>query len=131
MIHEYKRKAQGISVEKIHPYAISNIQTPAVELSRQIIGLLTWAESKEIEAEVFWPLFALSLVLTETKVSPPLSSILRVLNGDFDNTWSFIQLTARLQAALYSLPHAQADDQSMARKQSKFYQQAVRMFVRA
>ena len=103
IIHEHKRKAQGIVEHKIHPYSVTNVQTPAAELNRQISALEVWATSKTVAPEVLWPLFALSLALAEMNTPPSLTLVLRVLNGDFDNTWTFIQLIARIQATLYSL----------------------------
>ena len=103
VIHEYKRKAQGISVHEINGYSSTNVRVPATELDQQVRALTHWASSKSIEAELFWQLFALSLVLADLNTPPSVILVLRVLNGDFDNTWAFIQLTARIQAVLYSL----------------------------
>jgi hypothetical protein len=102
-VKEYRRKAQGISPQDISTYSAVDVQVPAKELEGQVGALLKWAESKNIEPPLLWSLFALSIVLAEVNTPPSLPLILRVLNGDFDNTWAFIQLTARLQATMYSL----------------------------
>jgi hypothetical protein len=102
-VKEYRRKAQGIFPQEISPYSATDVHVPARELEEQLGAVLKWAESKELGPSLLWSLFALSLVLAELNTPPPLPLILRVLNGDFDNTWAFMQLTARLQAAMYSL----------------------------
>jgi hypothetical protein len=101
--HEYRRKAQGIAVQEVAPYSTTNIPVPAADIERQLSTLSEWAASKAATPEFMWPLFALSLVLTELNTPPPILLVLRVLNNDFDNTWAFVHLMARLQAALYSL----------------------------
>lgn len=103
VINEYKRRSQGITVEQIIPDPVSQMQTIAVEFHDQVKTLMTWASSKAVGAEIAWPLFALSLVLADMNTPPLLSLAMRVLNGDFDNTWTFVHLTARVQAALYSV----------------------------
>jgi hypothetical protein len=102
-VREYRRKAQGISPQDINPYSATNVQVPTRELEVQIGALLEWGKSKDISSPLLWSLFALSLVVAELNTPPPLALISRVLNGDFDNTWAFVQLSARIQAALYSL----------------------------
>ncbi|KAJ4378108.1 hypothetical protein N0V83_000940 [Neocucurbitaria cava] len=102
-IHEYKRKAQGISMQEINTCESTNVRVPAVDLHQQVSALTEWASLKAIGPDLLWPLFALSLVLADLNTPPPVLLALRVLNGDFDNTWAFIQLTARVQAVLYSL----------------------------
>lgn len=102
-VHEHKRKAQGIAVQEISPYSPADVQVPVTDIEKQISGLTTWAKSKGVGSELVWPLFALSIVLTDVNTPPPIPLVLRVLNSDFDNTWAFIQLTARVQAVLYSL----------------------------
>lgn len=103
VIHEYRRKAQGVAAQEIIPYSAADIQAPAVEIERQVTALKLWAARKTADLQLIWPLFALSLVLADLNTPPAIALVLRVLNGDFDNTWAFIQLTARLQAAMYSL----------------------------
>ncbi|KAF1842175.1 uncharacterized protein K460DRAFT_409593 [Cucurbitaria berberidis CBS 394.84] len=103
VVHEYKRKAQGISVHEIKMYCTSNMQVLAVDLEQQVSALAKWASSKAVEANLLWPLFSLSLVLADLNTAPSVALVLRVLNGEFDNTWAFIQLMARIQAVLYSL----------------------------
>ncbi|KAF2852244.1 hypothetical protein T440DRAFT_446812 [Plenodomus tracheiphilus IPT5] len=103
VIHEYKRKSQGVSAQEIQTDTMTETETAATDMEQQISGLTLWAAGKGLEAGLLWPLFGLSLVLVELKTPPTIALVLRVLNADFDNTWTFIQLTARLQAAMYSL----------------------------
>jgi hypothetical protein len=102
-VQEYKRKAQGISPQNISTFSASAIQIPARDLEAQIAAVLKWSESKDTSPRLLWSLFALSIVLAEVNVPPPTALVLHVLNADFDNTWAYIQLSARLQATLYSL----------------------------
>jgi hypothetical protein len=102
-VQEYKRKAQGISPQQISTYSASNIQVPARDLEAQIAAVLKWSESKDTSPHLIWSLFALSIVLAEVNIPPAPPLVMRVLNADFDNTWAYIQLSARLQAVLYSL----------------------------
>jgi hypothetical protein len=102
-VHEYRRKAQGIAVQEVAPYSATNMPVPAADMERQVSALADWATSRAVNPELIWPLFALSLVLTELNTPPSIPLVLRVLNNDFDNTWAFVHLMARLQGALYSL----------------------------
>jgi hypothetical protein len=102
-VQEFKRKAQGISPQQISTYSAPDIQTPAKDLEAQLSAVLKWSESKDISPSLLWALFALSIVLAEVNIPPPLALVMRVLNGDFDNTWAFVQFMARLQATAYSL----------------------------
>ncbi|KAH9877166.1 hypothetical protein IAQ61_002529 [Plenodomus lingam] len=103
LVHEYRRKSQGVSSQEIQPLSKAETVSATVHLEQQISGLILWANSKRIEPELLWPLFGLSLVLSDLNTAPAISLVLRVLNADFDNTWAFVQLTARIQAAMYSL----------------------------
>jgi hypothetical protein len=102
-VQEYRRKAQGISPQEVSTYSAATLQTPAKELEVRIGASVKWAESKGISLPLLWSLFALSLVLAELNTPPPIPLAMRVLNGEFDNTWASVQLTARLHAAVYSL----------------------------
>jgi hypothetical protein len=102
-VQEYRRKAQGIFPQEIIPYSAVDVELTAKELQERIGAVLKWAESKDISPPLIWSLFALSLVVAELNTPPPLPLISRVLNGEFDNTWAFVQLSARIQAALCSL----------------------------
>lgn len=99
-VHEYRRKAQGISVQEL---ALKSPDASVADMMAHINGVSRWAADKKIGAGLKWPLFALSIVLLDSKTAPSISLVLRMLNGDFDNSWEFIHLTARLQAVLYSL----------------------------
>ncbi|KAH7401693.1 XPG domain containing-domain-containing protein [Pyrenochaeta sp. MPI-SDFR-AT-0127] len=103
VVHEYKRKAQGIFVHEVSTYSTTEVRALATQLDQQFSILMNWASSKAVEAQLLWPLFALSLVLADMNTPPSVNSVLRILNGDFDNTWAFIHLLARIQAMLYSL----------------------------
>ncbi|KAJ4994017.1 hypothetical protein SVAN01_00494 [Stagonosporopsis vannaccii] len=99
-IHEYRRKAQGISVQEL------NLQTAdfsSSDMLAHIGGVSKWAADRDLTPGMMWPLFALSIVLLDSKTTPPIPAVLHMLNGEFDNSWEFIHLTARLQAVLYSL----------------------------
>jgi hypothetical protein len=99
-VHEYRRKAQGISVQELPVQAIN---APATDMMAHISGVSKWASDRNLSRALMWPLFALSIVILDSKTTPSVPVVLRVLNGDFDNSWEFIHLTARLQAVLYSL----------------------------
>lgn len=99
-VHEYRRKAQGISVQELP------LQAPdkaATDMLAHINGVSKWASDRSLAPGLMWPLFALSIVLLDSKTTPSIPVVLHVLNGDFDNSWEFIHLTARLQAVIYSL----------------------------
>ncbi|KAF2026166.1 hypothetical protein EK21DRAFT_74713 [Setomelanomma holmii] len=102
-IQEYRRKAQGISPQTINTYSATDLGTPAKEVEFQLSALFIWAEPKNLTTELLWMLFAVSFVLSELNTPPAIPLLSRVLNGDFDNTWVFIQLAARIHAAMYSL----------------------------
>lgn len=100
VVHEYRRKAQGISVQELR---MSATHVSIADMMAHISGVSKWASDRNISRALMWPLFALSIVLLDSKTIPSVPIVLRVLNGDFDNSWEFIHLTARLQAVLYSL----------------------------
>jgi hypothetical protein len=102
-VREYRRKAQGISPQDIKPFSATDMDAPAKEWEERVGAVLKWGEAKNISRPLLWSLLALSLVVGELNTPPSLALISRVLNGDFDNTWGFVQLAARMQAALYSL----------------------------
>lgn len=102
-ISEYRRKAQHITSEEITSLSALGVQMQAKELEGRISGLMNWSKSKDLSPSLLWSLFALSLVLAELNTPPTITLVSRVLNGDYDNTWAYIQFTARLQAAMYSL----------------------------
>lgn len=99
-VHEYRRKAQGIFVQEL---PMSATKVSAVDMMAHISGVAKWASDRNLSRALMWPLFALSIVLLDSKTTPSILVVLHVLNGDFDNSWEFIHLTARLQAVLYSL----------------------------
>lgn len=99
-IHEYRRKAQGISV---HEMALHTLDISTSDMLAHINGVSKWAADKSVTPRLMWPLFALSIVLLDSKAAPSVPVVLHVLNGEFNSSWEFIHLTARLQAVLYSL----------------------------
>ncbi|KAI4626113.1 uncharacterized protein J4E87_004613 [Alternaria ethzedia] len=103
VVQEYRRKAQGISVQEVPIYPRCFDQSPVDDLESQMRSLRSWGEEKSVSSALLWSLFGLSLVLTELNTPPPIPLVQRVLNCDFDNSWAFVHLTARLHAALYSL----------------------------
>jgi len=103
VVQEYRRKAQGVSVQEIPIYPRHFDQSPVDDLESQMRSLRSWGEEKSVSSHLLWSLFGLSLVLTELNTPPPIPLVQRVLNCDFDNSWAFVHLTARLHAALYSL----------------------------
>lgn len=102
-VREYRRKAQGIFVQEISTSKEESVQPSLDQIYTQISTLVTWGSTKGLEPELLWALFAFSLVVSELNTQPSILLIVRVLNGDFDNTWDFVHLAARLQATLYSL----------------------------
>ncbi|KAF2828705.1 hypothetical protein CC86DRAFT_444823 [Ophiobolus disseminans] len=102
-VQEYRRKAQGISPQEISTYSANSIQVPVKELELRIGALMKWAESRNMSQPLLWSLIALSMILAELNTPPSVPLMIRVLNGEFDNSWAFVQLTARLHAAIYSL----------------------------
>jgi hypothetical protein len=102
-VREYRRKAQDISPQDLNPLSTAELQAMAKEWEERIGAVTRWGESKDISSSLLWSLLALSLVVAELNTPPPLALVARVINGDFDNTWDFVQLSARIQAALYSL----------------------------
>lgn len=99
-IHEYRRKAQGISVQEL-PCHTTDVSTS--DMLAHINGVSKWATDRNMPPLMMWPLFALSIVLLDSKTTPSVPVVLHMLNGDFDNSWDFVHLSARLQAVLYSL----------------------------
>lgn len=102
-IHEYRRKAQSILPHDISTLTAASMQTLVDDTRDRVTASVHWAESKEIGAQLLWPLFALSFVLSELNTPPAIPLVMKVLNSDFDNTWEYIQLAARFHAAIYSL----------------------------
>jgi hypothetical protein len=102
-VQEYRRKAHRISSHDISLSLTTDIATLLEQTESQVSALLKWAALKAINSTLLWSLFAVSLVLAELNTAPSPQLVARVLNADFDNTWTFVQLSARIQSALYSL----------------------------
>ena len=82
-VHEYRRKAQGISVQELP------LQAPdkaATDMLAHINGVSKWASDRSLAPGLMWPLFALSIVLLDSKTTPSIPVVLHVLNGDFDSS---------------------------------------------
>ncbi|KAF2687263.1 hypothetical protein K458DRAFT_295682 [Lentithecium fluviatile CBS 122367] len=103
VLHEYKRKAQGIAMHEVKLHSPKELSLSAEALSRDISAWLRWTGDRQVPREFIWPLIAVNIVLPEMTTSPKMTLVIRVVNGDFDNTWDFVHLTARMHAALYSL----------------------------
>jgi hypothetical protein len=103
VVHEYKRKAQAIAIQDIKILSYEETCLLAAALSRDIGTRLRRMVNIQVPRDFIWPLIAVNMVLPELILPPKVSSWTRVLTGDFNNTWDFIHLTARIQAALYSL----------------------------
>ena len=102
-VQEHRRKAQGITIQEIKVDSRLFEKAPVEDLERQMGSLKEWSDVKSVSRELLWSLFGLSLVLNELNTPPPIALVQRVLNCDFDNSWAFVHLTARLHAAIYSL----------------------------
>jgi hypothetical protein len=103
VIHEYMRKAQAIALREIKALSLNDILLSAAALSRDVGAWLQWTNDRQVSQDFIWPLIAVNVVLQEVPVPPNITCLMRVLSGQFDNTWAFVHLTARMQAALYSL----------------------------
>ena len=103
VVHEYKRKAQAIAMQEINIHSHKERCLSATTLSRNIGAWLQKMTDGQVPLDFLWPLIAVSFVLPKLTMPPKVTSLIRVLSGDFDNTWDFVHLTAGVQAALYSL----------------------------
>lgn len=103
IVHEYKRKAQAIALQEVRVQSPTEANVSAAALSSNVAAWRQITLDQPIPPELVWLLVALNLVLPELNTHPRTAYLVRVLNGEFDNTWEFIHLTARIQAALYSL----------------------------
>ncbi|KAF2712065.1 hypothetical protein K504DRAFT_400504 [Pleomassaria siparia CBS 279.74] len=102
-VREYKRKAQSVNIQEHTLYLSEKVQTTVTEFSDNIRAWAQWTCSIVLPPRLKWPLFAASILLARLEQAPKLSLLLRVVDGDFDQTWEFVHLTARLHAVLYSL----------------------------
>lgn len=102
-VYEHKRKAQVTSRQEIELQPLEETRAKAASLAHDFSGWLQWVADRRILHECVWPLIATILVLPELRSPPQISLLIRIMNSDFDNTWDFVHLTARIQAALYSL----------------------------
>lgn len=103
MVQEYKRKAQATTVQDLKPLSPKDAHAAAAVLQQNVETWLQWMDGRQVPQEFIWPLVATNLVLVDLQRPPRIPLLMRVLEGDFDNTWDFVHLTARIQAALYSL----------------------------
>lgn len=99
IVQEHKRKAQSVSIQELSLYTEEQKLSTASELSRT---LSDFAWDEQLVQAQRWILLAVQLAITRMK-APHVSLLARVINGNFDNTWGFVQLSASIQAVLYSL----------------------------
>jgi hypothetical protein len=103
MVQECKRKAQSVTIQEHSLYPPDQVQTTAKDLLDTISAWMQWTASIKLHRDLIWPLFAVSLVLPHLLLVPQISLNVRIINGDFNNTWEFVHLNARVHAALYLL----------------------------
>lgn len=103
IFQEYRRKAQKITIQDIESYPPQELLATVETYTHSIKASLDWIAERSVPPNLTWPLFAIGIVLPDLKSPPHITRWLRILSGDFDNTWDFIHLTACLHAALYSL----------------------------
>ncbi|PSN66715.1 hypothetical protein BS50DRAFT_372207 [Corynespora cassiicola Philippines] len=103
VVQEHKRKAQSIAIQDIKIYTPDETVSGVVELAHDVRTWKQWTAKKQVAKSHVWALFAASMVLVDLKRPPLMSLITRVLNSDYDNSWDFIHLSARVQSILYSL----------------------------
>jgi hypothetical protein len=102
-VHEYKRRAQTIAMQEINILSAREKCIAATAVSRNTTAWTQTMEDQHVHRDLIWPLIAVNIVLPTLTMPPKVTWLCRVLNGDFDNTWDFIHVTARIHAALYSL----------------------------
>ncbi|KAF2797413.1 hypothetical protein K505DRAFT_322608 [Melanomma pulvis-pyrius CBS 109.77] len=102
-VQEYQRRAQSITVQEHTLYPLEKTQSTAVKLLDNISAWIQWTADVNLPRGLIWPLFGVSLTLAQLQYPPKVSRLAGVINGDFDNTWDFVHLTARVHAVSYSL----------------------------
>jgi hypothetical protein len=103
VVQECKRKAQSVTISDHSLYPLDQVQATAKDLVDTINAWMLWTASIKLPQDLIWPLFAVSLVLPHVSLPPQISLLVRVVNGDFNNTWEFVHLNARIHAAIYLL----------------------------
>ena len=103
VVQECKRKAQSVTIQEYSLYPLDQVQTTAKDLLDTVSAWILWTASIKLHQDLIWPLFAISLVLPHLSLAPQISLNVRIINGDFNNTWEFVHLNARVHAALYLL----------------------------
>lgn len=99
VVRESIRRAQDVAGQTHSVLSLETARQIGTELSASITTLIT---REELLVKQRWFLVALAIALGEIKV-PHSFLVARVINGEFDETWAFVHLNARLQAVLYSL----------------------------
>ncbi|KAF1974794.1 hypothetical protein BU23DRAFT_91019 [Bimuria novae-zelandiae CBS 107.79] len=102
-VQEHRRKAQKVTMHEIELYPLHDLPATVRTYTESIRVWLEWSTKRKVPGELVWPLYAIGMVLPELNTPPSFAQLLRILSGDFDNSWNFIHLTACLHAGLYSL----------------------------
>jgi hypothetical protein len=102
-VHEYKRRAQTIAMQEINILSAREKCIAATTISRNTTAWTQTMEDQHVHRDLIWPLIAVNIILPTLTMPPKVTWLCRVLNGDFDNTWDFLHVTAGIHAALYSL----------------------------
>ncbi|KAF2735048.1 hypothetical protein EJ04DRAFT_222238 [Polyplosphaeria fusca] len=109
IICEYTRKGQSLKATELQVPSQKQLMVSATEITSIVQRRFKYEQVRQEAASSSAGiarrdsiLLAVQLALREIK-APHTSLLSRVLDDHFDNTWSFIQLQATLQATLYSL----------------------------
>ena len=102
-VQECKRKAQSVTIQEHALYPLGQVQATAKDLLDTVSSWMLWTASIDLPRDLIWPLFAVTLVLPHLSLAPQISLHVRIINGDFNNTWEFVHLNARIHAAIYLL----------------------------
>ncbi|KAF2644880.1 hypothetical protein P280DRAFT_466145 [Massarina eburnea CBS 473.64] len=102
-VEEYRRKAQGVPTHQVQLYKPDELVPAARDMADNISTWMQWMMDRQVPRDLIWPLIAANLVLLDLPKAPKISFLISVLTADFNNSWDFVHLTARLHATLYSL----------------------------
>ncbi|KAF2016202.1 hypothetical protein BU24DRAFT_196648 [Aaosphaeria arxii CBS 175.79] len=98
VVREYTRRAQDAAVQ-VHSLPVPDA---ARLVGANLLDTLAAWSVPELTARQRW--YLVSFRISTESIKPPHSFLVeRVIQDDFDNTWSYVHLNARLQATLYSL----------------------------
>lgn len=99
VVREYIRRAQDVAVQAHSALSTGELRETCDDL---LTTINTWIARDDFSIIHRWMLTALAISLGSFKIPHGLLTA-RVISGDFDNTWAFVHLNARIQAVLYSL----------------------------